>query len=89
MRARWVFGIACAATLGCASTLAPGGARVRDSDGNEVEGCKCLGDFSGPRKATGWADKDRIRSVAAAKGATDIVWGVSTTTVTGTAYVCP
>ncbi|MCL2450378.1 MAG: DUF4156 domain-containing protein [Polyangiaceae bacterium] len=89
----------CSIALGCASRLTDAGARVRDADDYGVVRCKYLGDFayggtaSGTGRSPGWEDRNRVRSEAAAAGATDIVWRVASsangTAYVGAAYACP
>jgi hypothetical protein len=94
-----IIATACAVSLGCASPLTEAGAKVRDSDGYAVDRCKYLGDFayagtaSTTRRSIGWEERNRIRSKAAAAGATDIVWrdasNANGTVEVGAAYACP
>jgi hypothetical protein len=88
------------ALLACAGTtptaLMPEGARVRVSEGTAVDGCEYLGDFiaggasQSNRATASYLESNQVRNLAAAKGATDVVFDSKARGhVVGKGYKCP
>ena len=99
MKVRLVGLLSLALVLSCAKTTptapTPDAARVRVSEGNEVDGCTYLGDFvggglEGKPGLTGWWETDQVRGLASEKGATDVVLDKEAKGhLVGKGYRCP